>query len=70
MALVRCLRHLPAGQRGYRKAPLGPVAGLVCGFRGCGELGLVWLTPEEHRAYSQGGQRTFAVTGRVKVTVG
>jgi len=74
MALVRCEAHgRPQGRTqvyvlGVRAVGF-PQTAAMCGLKGCGNPGLVWLTAEEQAAYER-GQRIFEVpNAAVKIRV-
>ena len=73
MAIVRCIEHLPKGQKHEYVLSLEPVGypetAAICGRSECEESGLVWLTEDERHAYLD-GQRIFGVnTNAVDIRV-
>ena len=74
MALVRCEIHGRPSGRTQRYSigvkPLGyPRSAALCGRKDCPNVGLVWLTDEEARAYRR-GERDFTVpNAAVKIQV-
>ena len=67
MSCVRCKEHQPIGtkytyQKEDAKQPDGNPNPLICGNKGCGEPGLVWLNSEyEAVAYGK-GERIFSAS--------
>jgi hypothetical protein len=58
MALARCEKHRPAGNRKNYVVAVGPVGypntATICGRPGCEEPALVWLTEAERAEHERG----------------
>lgn len=55
MALCRCIDHQPRNKEKYTNSvnPIGyPNTSSICGIGGCLNPGLIWLTKNEYRAFT------------------